>query len=56
MLKDLQELKKASSLIVAPDIEKIIDSKKLEESFKNIIDIKQRNQYISHIHQKLLIK
>jgi len=44
--EDLQELKKASSLVVASDDDKTMDEIKLIKLFKNIIDKKERNEYI----------
>ena len=42
----LQELKKASSLVEAPNIDKKPNLKKLEKMFDNITDIKKRNKKI----------
>jgi len=42
----LQELKKASSLVEAPNIDNIPKEEKLEELFQNITDIKERNKQI----------
>lgn len=44
--QDLQELKKASSLVVASDNDKIIDNIKLIKLFKGITDKKERNSCI----------
>jgi len=45
-ITSLQELKKASSLVEAPNIDKKLDIKKLQKMFDNITDIKQRNKQI----------
>ena len=42
----LQELKKASSLIEAPNVDKKPDIQKLESFFKDVSDIKERNKQI----------
>ena len=42
----LQELRKASSLVEAPNIDRKSDMKKLEKMFENITDIKKRNKQI----------
>jgi putative transposase len=43
---DLKELKKASSLVDAPDIEKKIDIEKLKKLFDEVTDNQTRNKYI----------
>jgi len=48
----LQELKKASSLVEAPNIDKKPDIKKLQKMFDNITDIKQRNKQIIKAYNK----
>ena len=42
----LQELRKASSLVEAPNIDKRLDMQKLVKMFENIRDIKERNKQI----------
>ena len=42
----LQELKKASSLVEAPNIDHKPDMQRLQKMFEDITDIKQRNQQI----------
>jgi len=42
----LQELKKASSLVEAPNVDKKPDIQKLKRFFKDITDIKERNKQI----------
>ncbi len=44
--QDLQELKKASSLVVASDNDKTIDNIKLIKLFEGITDKQERNSYI----------
>ncbi len=44
--EQLQELKKASSLVEAPNVDKKPDIQKLESFFKDIADIKERNKQI----------
>lgn len=45
-MSQLQALKKASSLVEAPNIDNKPDMQKLESMFKNITDIKERNRQI----------
>ncbi|MEA3492324.1 MAG: helix-turn-helix domain-containing protein, partial [Campylobacterota bacterium] len=48
----LQELKLASSLVEAPNIDKKPNIKKLENIFKNIEDTKKRNKKIVQVYEK----
>lgn len=45
-IEDLQELKKASSLVVSSDNDKTMDEVKLIKLFEGITDKKERNRYI----------
>ncbi|QKF82388.1 transposase [Halarcobacter ebronensis] len=50
--EDLLELKKASSLVDAPDINKEIDNEKLKKVFYGISDKKIRNRYIVEVYNQ----
>jgi len=48
----LQELKRASSLVEASNIDKKPDIEKLRKSFENIEDTKKRNKKIVEVYEK----
>jgi len=49
---ELQELKRASSLMEAPNIDKKPNEKRLRKMFKDITDIKKRNKKIVKVYEK----
>ncbi len=49
---ELQELKRASSLVEASNIDKKPDIKRLKKMFKNVEDIKKRNKKIVEVYEK----